>query len=446
MRSSWCPTLYTVADAAASRVASYVDGGGHAVVTYFSGIADKDNHIRLGGYPGAFRDLLGVRFEEFCPLPEGGTVRLSDGSVGSVWSERGRVTTAEVVATYADGPAVGSPAITRATSGSGTAWYVGTRLDADGWENVLRTAAQEAGVQPVVEAPAGLEAVRRVAADGTSWLFLLNHLDSEVTVPATGTDLLTGHEVDGTDHRDSRWRRGRERAHVNALAPQRQQRILEEVRRRGGVRVSDLVDLLGVSDMTIRRDLDVLARRGLLHKVHGGATASIDHATDEPGFAAKSGRELQEKTAMARAAAELVEPGTAVGPLGRHDHLGAGPLPGQRPSAHRRHQLHPGGRGVLRLRRHRPDRRPHRRRPHALRRPGRAGRHEHVAVAAPRPAVHGRARHGPRARATRLPTWSRPRPTGRSSTRHDSSSSLPTTRSGASSASRRSPPSTKPMS
>ncbi len=191
------PTLYTVADAAAARLAAYVDGGGHAVVTYFSGIADKDNHIRLGGYPGAFRDLLGVRFEEFCPLPAGGTVRLSDGSVGSVWSERGRVTTAKVVATYADGPAVGSPAITRASSGSGTAWYVGTRLDADSWQNVLRTAAQEAGVQPVVEAPAGLEAVRRVGADGTSWLFLLNHLDAEVTVTATGTDLLTGHEVDG---------------------------------------------------------------------------------------------------------------------------------------------------------------------------------------------------------------------------------------------------------
>jgi DeoR/GlpR family transcriptional regulator of sugar metabolism len=100
---------------------------------------------------------------------------------------------------------------------------------------------------------------------------------------------------------------------VTALAPQRQQRILEEVRRRGGVRVSDLVDLLDVSDMTIRRDLDLLARQGLLQKVHGGATANIDHATDEPGFAAKSGRELREKAAMAHAAAELVEPGTAIG-------------------------------------------------------------------------------------------------------------------------------------
>jgi len=39
------------------------------------------------------------------------------------------------------------------------------------------------------------------------------------------------------------------------LARQRQVRILEEIRRAGGARVSDLVDLLGVSDMTIRRDV-----------------------------------------------------------------------------------------------------------------------------------------------------------------------------------------------
>ena len=51
------------------------------------------------------------------------------------------------------------------------------------------------------------------------------------------------------------------------LGTQRQDRILEEIHRHGAVRVSDLVDLLGVSDMTIRRDLDVLAKRGLLDKV-----------------------------------------------------------------------------------------------------------------------------------------------------------------------------------
>jgi DeoR/GlpR family transcriptional regulator of sugar metabolism len=97
------------------------------------------------------------------------------------------------------------------------------------------------------------------------------------------------------------------------LARQRQDRIVEEVRRHGGVKVSDLVELLGVSDMTIRRDLDVLARKGLLDKVHGGASAVGARTSDEPGFQAKSLRELAEKEAIARCAAELVRPGTAIG-------------------------------------------------------------------------------------------------------------------------------------
>ena len=78
------------------------------------------------------------------------------------------------------------------------------------------------------------------------------------------------------------------------------------------MRVSDLVQILGVSDMTVRRDLEVLERRGLLDKVHGGATLRRDGSTDEPGFQAKSVRELVEKEAIGRRAAELVEPGRAV--------------------------------------------------------------------------------------------------------------------------------------
>ncbi|GII67196.1 DeoR family transcriptional regulator [Sphaerisporangium krabiense] len=96
------------------------------------------------------------------------------------------------------------------------------------------------------------------------------------------------------------------------LAQQRQQAILERVRRNGAARVADLVRELGVSDMTIRRDLEVLAERGLVEKVHGGATATGAGSTEEPGFAAKSVRQQAEKEAIARSAAELVRPGTAV--------------------------------------------------------------------------------------------------------------------------------------
>lgn len=96
------------------------------------------------------------------------------------------------------------------------------------------------------------------------------------------------------------------------LAQQRQQAILDLVQQRGGIRVADLVREFGVSDMTIRRDLEVLADRGLVAKVHGGATTVGAASTEEPGFAAKSVRQRQEKDAIARRAAQLVRPGTAI--------------------------------------------------------------------------------------------------------------------------------------
>lgn len=95
------------------------------------------------------------------------------------------------------------------------------------------------------------------------------------------------------------------------LARQRQELILDEVRGTGGVRVSDLVERLGVSDMTIRRDIEALAARGLVTRVHGGAT-SAGSSVDEPGFAAKATLRIDAKRAVAAAAAALVEPGASV--------------------------------------------------------------------------------------------------------------------------------------
>jgi DeoR/GlpR family transcriptional regulator of sugar metabolism len=96
------------------------------------------------------------------------------------------------------------------------------------------------------------------------------------------------------------------------LAKQRQQRILELVQTAGGARVSDLVDLLGVSDMTVRRDISTLARKGKVARVHGGATALVGRSSEEPGFATKFRLQKAEKAAIARAAVGLVEPGDSV--------------------------------------------------------------------------------------------------------------------------------------
>src|SRR6202020_2944054 len=67
-----------------------------------------------------------------------------------------------------------------------------------------------------------------------------------------------------------------------------------------------------VSDMPTRRDLETLARAGLIEKVHGGAVLPGSPSSHEPGFEAKSVLEQPQKEAIGRAAAELVTPGTAI--------------------------------------------------------------------------------------------------------------------------------------
>ncbi|TDO51400.1 DNA-binding LacI/PurR family transcriptional regulator [Kribbella sp. VKM Ac-2527] len=59
---------------------------------------------------------------------------------------------------------------------------------------------------------------------------------------------------------------------------QRHERVMDELRRHGAVRVKELAELLGVSELTIRRDIATLATQNLLTKVHGGATLPTELA------------------------------------------------------------------------------------------------------------------------------------------------------------------------
>jgi beta-galactosidase len=192
------PVQYLATDAGIANLEQYVEGGGHLVVTYFSGIADENDHIRLGGYPGAFAELLGVRIEEFFPLHAAEVVPLNQFGTGSIWSELGRTTTAEVLASYTEGPVAGSPAVTRNVVGQGVAYYVGTSLGRDGMAELIRQLAAGAKLTPVLaNLPAGVEAVTRVSGD-SNWTFVINHSDMGATVSLSGTDVLTGQDVRDT--------------------------------------------------------------------------------------------------------------------------------------------------------------------------------------------------------------------------------------------------------
>lgn len=79
----------------------------------------------------------------------------------------------------------------------------------------------------------------------------------------------------------------------------------------GGVRVAEMVDQLGVSEMTIRRDITTLVRRGLVARVHGGAVTP-SRSAQEPSFAQKSTQHRDEKARIGTLAASRVQEGDAV--------------------------------------------------------------------------------------------------------------------------------------
>ncbi|WP_336322191.1 beta-galactosidase [Streptomyces lavendofoliae] len=197
------PALYLTTEAAGRNLRSYVENGGTLVVSYFSGIVDEHDAVHPGACPGALRDVLGLTVEEWSPLGEGETVRLTERAgdralTGDVWTEFVVPRGAGTVWTYADGPAAGRPAVTRHRLGKGTAWYVSTRLAPPALDAIIGAACEDAGIASRSELPRDVEVVRRTGEAGT-YLFALNHTSADAKVPldGAGTELLGGEAVTG---------------------------------------------------------------------------------------------------------------------------------------------------------------------------------------------------------------------------------------------------------
>lgn len=191
-------TLYSVTDEAAANIAAAASAGATVLVSYFSGIADEKDHVRLGGYPGAFRDLLGVRVEEFHPLLAGTQLKLSDGTISSVWSEHVHLAGAEALQTFTEYPLEGVPSLTKRSVGAGAAWYLATFPDREGIESIVDQLLEESGAAPVAAADPGVELTRRRSDDGRSFLFAINHSRSSASVQASGVELLSGERFEGS--------------------------------------------------------------------------------------------------------------------------------------------------------------------------------------------------------------------------------------------------------
>jgi DeoR family transcriptional regulator, fructose operon transcriptional repressor len=95
------------------------------------------------------------------------------------------------------------------------------------------------------------------------------------------------------------------------LPAERHRRIQELLRERHVVRVSTLSELMGVSEVTIRRDLEGLERRGLLERTHGGAVLT-QRIRSEPAYLEAAASSPEEKRLIGRAAGGLIEQGDTI--------------------------------------------------------------------------------------------------------------------------------------
>jgi beta-galactosidase len=174
-----------------------------ALITFFSGIVDPDDHIRLGGYPAPWSGMLGLRVEEFAPLPDGDTLALGGsmaepGSTGRRWSEAVVAAGATTLLDFAAGPLAGAPAATESRYGRGAAYYLATLPDPVTLRAVIDAALATAQVPHLAGLPEGVEVVER-----GGHRFVVNHRDHPVDVdlapPGPGSapgparrDLLSG--------------------------------------------------------------------------------------------------------------------------------------------------------------------------------------------------------------------------------------------------------------
>ena len=164
-RAVLMPMTYLLSSQQERKFSEYANQGGSLIVSYFTGISNENDTVKLGGYGGSLvRETLGVQVEEFAPIKQGNSVTLSNGAEGKEWAEFAASTTAETIATYSNGTAKGSLAIAK----NNRSWYLGTRLDDHALSKLFTTIITDLGISKA--GGDGVEVIRR-----GDFEFTLNH-------------------------------------------------------------------------------------------------------------------------------------------------------------------------------------------------------------------------------------------------------------------------------
>ena len=198
------PALLILTPGRTAALKAFVANGGHLLLTLRSGMKDEYNALLPLRQPGALAELTGAEVEEYYAL-ENPVPVLGEGWQGAsrLWAERLKLLdpATQVLARYgaSNGWLDGCPAITQHAFGKGRVTFVGAYLDEASQAALLQRLLAEAGVQPVLATPEGVEACRRVGEDGEEILILINytHQEQRIGLPWRAYEHLRGQAIQG---------------------------------------------------------------------------------------------------------------------------------------------------------------------------------------------------------------------------------------------------------
>lgn len=203
------PILYMMKEGIADKLKEFTRRGGTFVTTFFSGLVDENDLVHLGGYPDPLRDLMGVWAEEIDALtPQQSNTVVFDEAFGELQGsyscgllcDRIHAEGAQVLARYGQDFYAGEPAVTVNKFGAGRAYYLATSIEDEALKLLLKKVCDEASIAALLpDAPAGVEAMRRVSPGGETLLYVLNHNAREVPValpPGRFSDLISGQTLE----------------------------------------------------------------------------------------------------------------------------------------------------------------------------------------------------------------------------------------------------------
>ncbi len=191
------PALHLLPDAVADRLVAYVAGGGVLLVDSRTGVKDEHNRCHDRTLPGRLAPALGIRIDEYEAIPEGVeyTLVAQDRRFTAIqYADWVTPESAQTFAGYDQWHMEPYAALTRNAHGHGKGWYLGTIAKEEAfYDHLIERLLDDAGVEPVVRPPAGVEVSLR-QGQGRRLMLLINHTEQpqSIPVPSGKTELITG--------------------------------------------------------------------------------------------------------------------------------------------------------------------------------------------------------------------------------------------------------------